>query len=108
MSFIHQQLVAGLQLQHHGRNQEAKTIYEWVLSVDPNNFDALQLLGSLALRDGEAQQAVSFLERALKMNPRFPDVHYNLGQALSNPSLCASRRTTISGLVLPDRIEDIL
>ncbi len=83
MSFIHQQLVASLQLQHHGRNQEAKAIYEWVLSVDPNNFDALQLLGSLELRDGDVQQAVSLLERALKMNPRNSDAHYNLGLALN-------------------------
>ena len=83
MSFIHQQLAAGLQLQHQGRNQEAKAIYEWLLSGDPNNFDALQLLGSLVLRDGEAQQAVNLLKRALKINPRYPNAHYNLGLALS-------------------------
>src|SRR5881275_1744285 len=54
--------------QQAGRLREAEQIYRQILSRDPNHFDALQLLGLIALGSGHAPAAVELLSRAVAIN----------------------------------------
>src|SRR4029079_18499571 len=52
---------AGFQHHQAGRLVESEQIYRQVLSHNPNHFDALQLLGLIALSTGHAGDAVTLL-----------------------------------------------
>jgi tetratricopeptide (TPR) repeat protein len=66
---------------HHraGRLEEAEHIYRQVLVADPNQPDALHLLGVIARRAGNSVLAVEYLQRATERSPLFAAAHYNLG-----------------------------
>lgn len=72
-------------LEHHraGRLQQAEAIYRDLLAREPNDPDALHLLGVIAHQLGQHKTAVALIERATGVNPNVPDYHNNLGQALS-------------------------
>ncbi|MBJ6725007.1 tetratricopeptide repeat protein [Geomesophilobacter sediminis] len=76
------QLIA-LGLNHHqsGRFAEAKETYLKVLATEPENFDALHLLGVLALQVGKLEIAVELIEKAVKQNPANAVAFNNLGEA---------------------------
>ena len=67
-------------LVHHsaGRLQEAKAIYERVLSTDPNNPPALHLLGVLRSQVGDKIGGVDLIIKAIQQNPNVPEFHTNL------------------------------
>jgi tetratricopeptide (TPR) repeat protein len=71
-------------LQHHrtGRLPEAETLYREILAVEPNNADALHLLGVVAHQTGRAELAVEMIGAAIASNPEVPAYHCNLGVAL--------------------------
>jgi protein O-GlcNAc transferase len=71
-------------LEHHraGRLAEAEAIYRCVLADDPNQPDALQLLGYLAHQCGKHEAAVELISRAIRMRPGEAPYHNNLGMAL--------------------------
>jgi predicted O-linked N-acetylglucosamine transferase (SPINDLY family) len=70
-------------LAHHqdGRLEDAGRLYEAVLADDPEQFDALNLSGALALQRGDAQRAVGRRERAVAMRPGVADAWCHLGLA---------------------------
>lgn len=76
---IAQLLQAGLAAQKAGRFPQAEQAYRQVLSIDPRNADALQLLGLLAKNMGRPDLALTFMRRSLDSNPRQPGVWSNLG-----------------------------
>ena len=55
---------------HHQerRFKEAQDVYEEVLRIQPNHFDALQLFGALSLQIANYQQAAEYFSKALKIN----------------------------------------
>ena len=61
---------------------DAQTIYEHILTINPNHFDALQLLGVLFAQVKKYSQAVKFLSKAIKINPNHARSFSNLGIAL--------------------------
>ncbi len=65
-----------------GRLAEAEAGYRDVLRRDPNNADALHLLGVIVGHAGDPQQGVALIERALKASPS-PEAHFNLGNLLA-------------------------
>ncbi len=73
-----------LALQHHsaGRLPQADAIYRQILQSDPNQPDALHLLGVLAHQVGENASAVDLIAKALSIKPDFAEAHNNLGNAL--------------------------
>jgi tetratricopeptide (TPR) repeat protein len=73
-----QQAVAAHQ---RGLLTQARTAYEEVLRRQPTNFDALHLLGVVALQSGDPQKSVELIERAISVGPRSPVAHSNLGNA---------------------------
>src|SRR6266852_3379031 len=74
----------GAALQHHqaGRLSEAEAAYSEILSIDPDNIDALHFLGVISHQRGEHGRAAELISRALSRNPSNPPAHNNLGNAL--------------------------
>jgi tetratricopeptide (TPR) repeat protein/SAM-dependent methyltransferase len=70
-------------LQHHqaGRLAEAEGGYRQILSVDKDHVDSLHFLGVLAHQVGRNDAAVEFMAKAIALNPRIPECHYNIGLA---------------------------
>jgi tetratricopeptide (TPR) repeat protein len=69
-------------LQQHGRLREAEKIYTRVLKAFPDQFDALNLLGTVKAQRGQAGEAYRLITAALKVNPRAADAWVNLGIVL--------------------------
>ena len=61
---------------------EAARLYADVLRADPQNFDALYLLGFIHLQRRDFGQAEHLMGAALAVNPRALDALYNRGRAL--------------------------
>ncbi|MFM0330590.1 tetratricopeptide repeat protein [Paraburkholderia strydomiana] len=70
-------------LQQNGALAEAQELYREILELRPRHFDALQLLGALALQSGRIEEGVDLLARALAVNPKQAAVHSNLAYALN-------------------------
>ena len=79
---IGQALQEAVALQQQGRLREAEKIYARVLKAAPDQFDALNLLGTVKLLRGQAGEAYRLISAALKVNPRVADVWVNLGLVL--------------------------
>ncbi len=75
-------LEKGLARHQAGRFDEARQFYEQVLERQPDNFDALNLLGAVAQNTGDNAGAETTLRKALSIRPEDPDAQYNLGIAL--------------------------
>jgi len=72
----------GLTSHQQGNFKEAQVIYEQVLLSQPNQFDALQLLGVLFVQIKKYSQAVELLSKALEVNPNHAGAYNNRGNAL--------------------------
>lgn len=78
-------------LGHHqaGRLSEAEAAYRDILSVEPDDIDALHFLGVVAYQQGKHDQAAELISRALMRNAFNATAHNNLGNvwvALGKPS----------------------
>ena len=73
-------------LAHHqaGRLPQAEACYRKILAVDPCNVNALHLLGVLARQVGQYRAAVDLISKAVALNDRVPELHCNLGNALTD------------------------
>ena len=80
---LQKQLEGGIEHHKAGRGEEAEKIYRAVLAKVPNQPDALNLLGVLAMEAGNHDAAFDFLERAVAARPKDPAVLNNYGNALS-------------------------
>ena len=69
---------------HHqaGRLGEAKELYRRVLRAEPDQADALNLLGVAVLDGGDAVEAIKLIRRATAINSREALYYTNLGNAL--------------------------
>ncbi len=69
--------------QHHAAGQfpQAESIYKKILETNPNQPDALHLLGVLSHQVGKADIAVDLIGKAIVAKPDFPEAHNNLGNA---------------------------
>jgi predicted O-linked N-acetylglucosamine transferase (SPINDLY family) len=73
----------GLTLHQQGRLAEAERAYVEVLRQEPHYFDALHLLGVVALQTRRTERAVELIAKAIKINPTVAAAHSNLGSALN-------------------------
>jgi tetratricopeptide (TPR) repeat protein len=69
---------------HHqaGRLRRAEALYRKALQKDPDDANALHLLGVIAYQYGKAKTALRLIERALPELRELPDAHLNYGNAL--------------------------
>jgi tetratricopeptide (TPR) repeat protein len=74
-----------LALTHHqaGQLDEAEQLYSQILSFQPDNADALHLLGAIGIDKKMYPQAMELLGRALVAKPDFPEAYNSLGAALA-------------------------
>jgi tetratricopeptide (TPR) repeat protein len=82
MTHLESNLRRGIALHHQGRLNDAERVYQDVLREQPNHFDALHMLGVIALQTGRAAQGVALIERAIEQNDQIAAAHSNLGKGL--------------------------
>ncbi len=71
-----------LQLESRGQAAEALKIYDELLRADPRNVQALAYRGWLLKRAGLPDRAMESLDRAVAIDPKFPDAHFFRGMVL--------------------------
>ncbi|MEM7503994.1 MAG: sulfotransferase [Pseudomonadota bacterium] len=74
-------LVKAMQLAQEGNVTGAERIYRDVLRDDPENIDALRLLGVLCVRQDNYSDAEAFFKRAVQLKPDYWKAWMNLGTA---------------------------
>lgn len=77
-------LQKALALHQQGQLEPAEALYKEILLTQPKDFDALRLLGVIALQRGQYLQAVELISAALAINPDDAYTLSNLGNALLN------------------------
>jgi len=65
-----------------GKLADAARIYREILQRQPNDFDALHLLGVIAAQTRRTELAVELIEKAIGINAKVADAHSNRGNAL--------------------------
>ena len=72
-----------LAVRHHqgGRLQRAEIAYRQILAVDPNQVDAIHLLGVIAHQSGKHEIAIQYIRRAIGLAGNQAAFHCNLGAA---------------------------
>ena len=98
MPTISQILAIALEHQQAGRLQVAAEIYRQILQVQPDQVNAIHLLGVIAHRMGKPDEAIACYRRTVELKPDFAEAHYNLGnvlrqQAKLDEALACYRRT---------------
>jgi len=86
-------VLAAFALYQAGKRREAETAYRQILRREPDNADALHLLGQLAHECGHHRDAEVLMRRAIELMPGAAEFHNNLGALLT--------RTARSGLAIP-------
>jgi len=77
------QAIAGaVQLHRKGNVDEAAALYQRVLEVKPDHFDALHLLGVLRQQQGDSAEALRLIDLALRIIPGSADALSNRGVVL--------------------------
>ena len=79
---IRSDLQKAVLLHQSGELAQAGIIYKRVLETDPENSDALHLLGLVSHQSGQSATAIGLIKRALKVFPNQPDFLRNLGNIL--------------------------
>jgi len=79
---IQRQLKEALALHHAGKLAQAQIGYEAVLAADPQNAEALRLLGVVLTALGDANGALALFQRAVAAKHAFPEAWYSLGNVL--------------------------
>ena len=76
---VREALELGKSHQDSGNLSVAAEIYQQIHKADPNQVDALHLLGLISHRLGEHALAAELIAAALAVNPDFAEGHSNLG-----------------------------
>jgi len=72
----------GVALHQQGKLAEAERIYQEILGKRPNHFDALHLLGVIALQTQQTERGIELISKAIKQNTKVASAHSNLANAL--------------------------
>ena len=81
MSDIAYIIEKALSYQREGKLIEAERIYNEVLEIDPNQPDAMHLLGMIACSNQNYGRAIELINDAILLNPKEADYHMNLSSA---------------------------
>jgi predicted TPR repeat methyltransferase len=71
-------------LHQQGRLEQARALYQQVLAMAPQQFDALHLSGVIARQQGDPARAVDLIRAALRVDASQARAHSNLGAALQD------------------------
>lgn len=97
-------------LHGQGRLDEAANIYRQILTQDTQHFDATQLLGVVALQQGQYQVAQRLIGAAIAISPHDPAAIGNLGVSyMSDGRIAAALEWFLVALKLaPDSVDVLL
>lgn len=70
-------------MQQNAAYAEAEELYREILALRPKHFDAIQLLGALALQSGRFEEGADLLKRAVAINGMQAPIHSNLAFAFN-------------------------
>ena len=79
---VRKTLAIAAEHQKAGRLKEAKALYREVLQVNPENVDALRMMGAAALSEGRIDEAERYFRKAVSHAPDFVGAIIDHGQAL--------------------------
>lgn len=96
---VAQAFAAGLRQHQTGRLVEATNSYTQVLAHAPRHFEALHMLGVIALQQGRMQEALDQIARAIAVDARQAAAHSNLGIALLRSDRLAQARAAFETAV---------
>ncbi len=68
-------------LHEAGRTKEAEALYNEILALEPDQADALNLLGLILQNRGDLDAAIGLADRALAADPDFPEALTNRARA---------------------------
>ena len=69
-------------LYESGSHDQAQLLYQEILQIDPDQPDALHILGCIKHLNGLQEESIELIERAIHINPRSPVYYNNLGNIL--------------------------
>jgi tetratricopeptide (TPR) repeat protein len=84
---INEALQSALKRQRAGDVQQAANIYIEVLKVQPDNIDALFMLGTLFAQGGHYDYAIDCFQEAVRIKPDHTWAYYNLGNVCRDKGL---------------------
>jgi len=75
-----------LAINHHqkGNFLNAEDLYNKILEVNPEHFQAIFLLGSLSAQINKYDKAIHLLQKAIQINPNHADSYFNLGNVFKD------------------------
>jgi protein O-GlcNAc transferase len=76
-------LQQGLVLHQQGRLNEARTAYQYVLRLEPENVAALNLMGEISVLTNDPTTALDLFTKATRIDPKNALLHVNQGNAYS-------------------------
>ncbi len=79
---VRKKLAHAAEQQREGNYEEAARLYREILHSQPQNVDALRMLGILAFGEGNIDEAERLLRRAVVLAPDFVNAIIDLGNAL--------------------------
>ncbi len=79
-SELEQVFANALKMHQSGNLDQAESLYGQVIAAEPRHFDALNLLGVIALQTNRAERAAELLGRAIAVSDKVADVHNNMGE----------------------------
>ena len=106
----------GAALDRAGRRADAQKLFRELIAKDPNDANALNYLGYMLAEQGTAlDEAVSLIQRALKVDPDNPSYLDSLGWAyfqqgkfeLADPPLSAAAEKLPKNSVIQDHLGDL-
>ena len=69
-------------LHQSGQLKQAATIYQQVLDIEPENANALHLLGLVSHQSGQSETAITLIKQALNISPNQLNYLHNLANIL--------------------------
>ncbi len=79
----HNKFQEALALHQQGQLKEARALYERALKWQPNHFDALHMLATIAYQTGQLERAEVLFIKALKLDPEASFALNNFGNLTS-------------------------
>lgn len=80
MISIDQAMSMATQLQSEGKLDNAETLLQKILTIQPKHAFALHLLGVIAYQTGKISLGIELIEQAIQNNPNVALFHSNLGE----------------------------
>jgi predicted O-linked N-acetylglucosamine transferase (SPINDLY family) len=105
-------LQRALALHQQGKLSDAEPLYRQAVAADPDDVDALHLLGLLLHQSNRNEEAEQLLSRAIAIDPEVPELHNVLGLAQAaqkrpDAALDSFRRALEIDPVFPDALQNI-